>query len=211
MQRSHILRASGRKIEFVGAVSTSGSSSLSLTGITDLKLGDVVVAFSQADNTTHTLTSSGWSGWNSNFPGSNTNQLIHNIAAYKTMGATPDTSIQVNQTVDVICAAAFRNAQWASSTSSAGGGNISSITAPSLTINQNDSAAIYFAMLDDDNSTITGVPTGYTIATQNARLGGTGGIIYRLERPAGTESPSGSITFSSADSIFVRGLVLETP
>ncbi len=211
MQRSHILRASGRKIEFVGAVSTSGSSSLSLTGITDLKLGDVVVAFSQADNTTHTLTSSGWSGWNSNFPGSNTNQLIHNIAAYKTMGATPDTSIQVNQTVDVICAAAFRNAQWASSTSSAGGGNISSITAPSLTINQNDSAAIYFAMLDDDNSTITGVPTGYTIATQNARVGGTGGIIYRLERPAGTESPSGSITFSSADSIFVRGLVLETP
>lgn len=211
MQRSHILRASGRKIEFVGAVSTSGSSSLSLTGITDLKLGDVVVAFSQADNTTHTLTSSGWSGWNSNFPGSNTNQLIDNIAAYKTMGATPDTSIQVNQTVDVICAAAFRNAQWASSTSSAGGGNISSITAPSLTINQNDSAAIYFAMLDDDNSTITGVPTGYTIATQNARLGGTGGIIYRLERPAGTESPSGSITFSSADSIFVRGLVLETP
>ena len=211
MQRSHILRASGRKIEFVGAVSTSGSSSLSLTGITDLKLGDVVVAFSQADNTTHTLTSSGWSGWNSNFPGSNTNQLIHNIAAYKTMGATPDTSIQVNQTVDVICAAAFRNAQWASSTSSAGGGNISSITAPSLTINQSDSAAIYFAMLDDDNSTITGVPTGYTIATQNARLGGTGGIIYRLERPAGTESPSGSITFSSADSIFVRGLVLETP
>lgn len=211
MQRSHILRASGRKIEFVGAVSTSGSSSLSLTGITDLKLGDVVVAFSQADNTTHTLTSSGWSGWNTNFPGSNTNQLIHNIAAYKTMGATPDTSIQVNQTVDVICAAAFRNAQWASSTSSAGGGNISSITAPSLTINQSDSAAIYFAMLDDDNSTITGVPTGYTIATQNARLGGTGGIIYRLERPAGTESPSGSITFSSADSIFVRGLVLETP
>lgn len=211
MQRSHILRASGRKIEFVGAVSTSGSSSLSLTGITDLKLGDVVVAFSQADNTTHTLTSSGWSGWNTNFPGSNTNQLIHNIAAYKTMGATPDTSIQVNQTVDVICAAAFRNAQWASSTSSAGGGNISSITAPSLTINQNDSAAIYFAMLDDDNSTITGVPTGYTIATQNARVGGTGGIIYRLERPAGTESPSGSITFSSADSIFVRGLVLETP
>lgn len=211
MQRSHILRASGRKIEFVGAVSTSGSSSLSLTGITDLKLGDVVVAFSQADNTTHTLTSSGWSGWNSNFPGSNTNQLIHNIAAYKTMGATPDTSIQVNQTVDVICAAAFRNAQWASSTSSAGGGNISSITAPSLTINQSDSAAIYFAMLDDDNSTITGVPTGYTIATQNARVGGTGGIIYRLERPAGTESPSGSITFSSADSIFVRGLVLETP
>jgi len=66
-------------------------------------------------------------------------------------------------------------------------------------------------MLDDDNSTITGVPTGYTIATQNARVGGTGGIIYRLERPAGTESPSGSITFSSADSIFVRGLVLETP
>ena len=211
MQRSHILRASGRKIEFVGAVSTSGSSSLSLTGITDLKLGDVVVAFSQADNTTHTLTSSGWSGWNSNFPGSNTNQLIHNIAAYKTMGATPDTSIQVNQTVDVICAAAFRNAQWASSTSSAGTGNSSSITAPNLTINQNDSAAIYFAMLDDDNSTITGVPTGYTIATQNARVGGTGGIIYRLERPAGTESPSGSITFSSADSIFVRGLVLETP
>jgi len=102
MQRSHILRASGQKIEFVGAVSTSGSSSLSLTGITDLKLGDVVVAFSQADNTTHTLTSSGWSGWNSNFPGSNINELIHNIAAYKTMGATPDTSIQVNQTVDVI-------------------------------------------------------------------------------------------------------------
>jgi hypothetical protein len=209
MQRSHILRASGRKIEFVGAVSTSGSSSLSLTGITDLKPGDVVVAFSQDDNDTHTLTSSGWSGWNSNFPGSNGNQLIQNIAAYKTMGATPDTSIQVNQPVDVICAAAFRNAQWASSTSSAGGGNISSITAPSLTINKNDSAAIYFAMLDDDNSTITGVPTGYTIATQNASVRGTGGIIYRLERPAGTESPSGSITFSSADSIFVRGLVLQ--
>lgn len=194
MQRSHILRASGQKIEFVGAVSTSGSSSLSLTGITDLKLGDVVVAFSQADNTTHTLTSSGWSGWNSNFPGSNINELIHNIAAYKTMGATPDTSIQVNQTVDVICAAAFRNAQWASSTSLAGTGNSSSITAPNLTINQNDSAAIYFAMLDDDNSTITGVPTGYTIATQNARVEepGESSTVWkdRLEqsRPAG-QSP----------------------
>jgi hypothetical protein len=175
----------------------------------------MVVAFSQDSSLSHRLTTAGWSGWNANFPSSNNNNSIVNIAAYKRMGATPDTSISFVETgdpdpadVDVICAAAFRNAQWDSSTSSASSTGTNSITAPSLTINRSGSAAIYFAMLDDDNSTITGVPTGYTIATQNARVGGTGGIIYRLERPAGTESPSGSITFGSTDAIFVRGLVL---
>jgi len=209
MQRSHILRAANPQVEFVGATSRTNNDNLLLTGIAGLQEGDIVVAFSQDDNNTHTLTSSGWSGWNTNFPSSNNNNNIVNIAAYKIMGATPDTNLRFSDDVDVICAAAFRSAQWVSSTSSASSTGTNSITAPSLTISRGGSAAIYFAMLDDDNSTITGVPTGYTIATQNARLGGTGGIIYRLERPAGTESPSGSITFGSSDDIFVRGLVLQ--
>ena len=209
MQRSHILRAANPQVEFVGATSRTGNDSLPLTGIAGLQAGDIVVAFSQDDNSAHRLLSSGWSGWNGNFPNSNTDNSIDNIAAYKTMGATPDTSILFDDDVDVICAAAFRGAKWGSSTSSASSTGTNSITAPSLTISRGGSAAVYFAMLDDDNSTITGVPTGYTIATQNARVGGTGGIIYRLERPAGTESPSGSITFGSTDAIFVRGLVLQ--
>ena len=136
MLRSAMLRAAsnaGAEIEFVGATSNNGASSLSLSGL-GLQQGDLVVAVTSTTVGSYSFSSSGWTGVNSNFPTRDRTNSISYTVCYKEMGATPDTSFALNATVDFLGAIAFRNAQWASITSEASGTTISSFTASSITI-----------------------------------------------------------------------------
>jgi hypothetical protein len=211
MLRSAMLRAAsnaGAEIEFVGATSNNGASSLSLSGL-GLQQGDLVVAVTSTTVGSYSFSSSGWTGVNSNFPTRDRTNSISYTVCYKEMGATPDTSFALNATVDFLGAIAFRNAQWASITSEASGTTISSLAAlPDLTISTDGSAAIYLAMLDDDNSIVTVTPQNYTLATSDGQTGGSGAIFYRLDLSSGTEDPF-SVRWSSNDAYLNIGLVLE--
>jgi hypothetical protein len=94
---------------YVGSASASGSSSLSLTGITGLQEGDLVLFWATDDSNTgvRTITSSGWT-----VAVQNSNNSIQNIVAYKIMGSTVDTSVSVAATVDALTATAWRGVEY---------------------------------------------------------------------------------------------------
>jgi hypothetical protein len=210
-----MLRAAGNtggEIEFVGANSANGASSLSISGL-GLQQGDLVVAVAMDDATAFSFSSSGWTGYSTSFPvRTRTNSISHTVC-YKEMGATPDTAFSLNATVDFVGAIAFRNAQWDNtndySTQQSSGFTASRFCAvPSIPISTDGSAAVILAMLDDDDATIDVTPTNYTLATSNGRLGGSGAIFYRLDLSSGTESPS-AVRWSSDDAYLNLGLALE--
>jgi hypothetical protein len=215
MLRNSMLRAAGNtgaEIEFVGANSANGASSLSINGL-GLQQGDLVVAVTSKGAGSYSFSSSGWTGVTSGFPTRlRTNSISHTVC-YKEMGATPDTAFSLDTPVDFLGAIAFRNAQWASTTNETSGFTSSGLAVlPSLSISTNGSAAVYLAMLDDDAAGITtfpnGTPANYTLAENNGQTGGSGAIFYRLDLSSGTESPS-SIRWTSDDAYLNIGLVLE--
>jgi len=200
------------EIEFVGANSGNGASSLALSGL-GLQQGDLVVAVASADATTFSVSSSGWTGYNTSFSLRDRTNSISHIICYKEMGATPDSTFSLDATVDFIGAIAFRNAQWDSNNDyvndqTSGFTVGTSCALPSLSISTSGSAAVYLAMLDDDNATVSTTPTNYTLATENGRTGGSGAIFYRLDLSSGTESPS-NMSWSSNDAFLNFGVVLE--
>ena len=221
MLRSAMLRAAGNtgaEIEFVGANSANGASSLSISGL-GLQQGDLVVAVAMDDATAFSFSSSGWTGYSTSFPvRARTNSISHTVC-YKEMGATPDTAFSLNATVDFVGAIAFRNAQWDNtndySTQQSSGLTASRFCAvPSIPISTDGSAAVILAMLDDDDATIDVTPASffggplYTLATSNGRLGGSCAIFYRLDLSSGTESPT-AVRWSSDDAYLNLGLALE--
>jgi hypothetical protein len=208
-----MLRAAGNagaEIEFVGATSNNGNFGLSLLPL-GLQQGDLVVFVASDDTANFTFNSSGWTGVNLSFSSADTSSLgaIHYVVCYKEMGASPDSFLGLNTTVDFLGAIAFRNAQWASTTNETIGTTVSRFASlPSLSISNSGSVAIYLAMLDDDDATVDTTPTNYTLATSNGRLGGSGAIFYRLDLSSGTESPA-DVRWSSNDEFLNIGLVLE--
>ena len=187
----------------VGTASASGASSVSLTGITGLAEGDLVVVFASEDDSTApaVITSTGWTIL---VNGAFTNSIEHSIA-YKVMGATVDTSISIQTTIDAITVIALRDVQYtdiSTVVTSLG----TTINPQSVTVTDNDSVVLVLSALDDDNSTISSPSTGYTTAVQDGRLGGSNAIMYKTGVSAGTEDP-GLVTWASSDSSIAYTLV----
>jgi len=192
----YILSSTGGTPSIVGTASASGANSVSLTGITGLAEGDLVLVCITSDESTEntTITSSGWTAISDNVFSASINTTI----AYKVMGATVDTSIGITSVVDAITVIAMSDVEYlsgASTTSSFG----TSIDPPSVTVASDDSIVLVLAAIDDDNSTISSPPTGYTTAVQDGRLGGSNAIMYKTGVSAGTEDPS-TLVWSSSDS-----------
>lgn len=194
-------------IYFVGATSGQGATP-SLSGITDLQTGDLVITFASRDISQMTLLSSGWSGWNSNFPSSNANASIENIPAYKIMGATVDTGqeYRADRAPHAWTAVAFRNAAVDSpEVTSFLTGSGSSQDPPSISIATTGSAVVQFCAIDDDSSNLT-PSTGYTKAAQYQNGGnGSNALCYKLGLDAGTEDPD-SFSWSTSDQLLYRAL-----
>jgi hypothetical protein len=188
---------------YVGSASANGSSSLSLTGISGLAEGDVVVACLSDDSNTVSVTSSGWT----TIASGNTNSVQH-VFAYKVMGATPDTSITVSNTIDALTATAFRDVEYESISAVLSDAGSTVDVPPSATVTQDGSIVLILACLDDDGSTISSPSTGYTVAAENGRSGGSNAQMYKTGVSTGTESPS-SYTWSSPDDQICATVVLK--
>ena len=185
-------------VEFVGATSVSGDGDLYLTGITGLQDGDLVVFAAMDDSRNFRITSSGWTSMtNANYSNS-----IDFVIEYKVMGSTVDTRVFLDETVDALCAIAFRGAADASYSDSYSGSTSASFSLPTFTIAENNSAALVIAFLDDDDSTISTIPAGYTVATTSGRSGGSAAIMFKLV-DAGNSIVSGS--WSSYDNNITIG------
>lgn len=181
---------------YVGATSTNGAISLSLTGITGLAEGDVVVVALSDDNNGFVVTSSGWTTISTG----NQNSIEYAFL-YKVMGATPDTSIAVNTTIDALTATAYRNVdasgiQTSSVISNTGGRNA---FAGPLVSAVADSVFIILACTDDDSDSIVTAPTGYTIAVDDGRGGGSNGQLYRLGVSSPDEASQLTIVWNLSD------------
>lgn len=194
-------------ITFVGATSATNTSTPSLSAITGLREGDLVITFASNDITIFTLNSSGWSGWNSNFPSSNGNNSIDNLPAYKIIGASVDTGQTYSRSIEAWTAIAFRNAAVEDPVVAIfATGTGTSITPPSISISTDDSALVQFCAIDDDTATLT-PSAGYTKAAEAQSSRGSNALTYKLELSAGTESPS-SFSWSLPDALLYRALVI---
>ena len=190
----------------VGTASASGANSVSLTGITGLAEGDLVVVFASED-VNFASTSITTSGYTSLVNNVFTNSINHSIA-YKVMGATVDTSVSVGTTIDAITVIALRDVEYTSISSLVNGGSNSSTVDPaSITVTDSNSVVLVLSALDDDSATISSPPSGYTTAVQNGRAGGSNAIMYKTGVSAGTEDPA-TLTWSSPDAVIAYTLVL---
>lgn len=202
----------GSTPSYVGSASTNGTGTLSLTGITNLQEGDLVLIWVTDDGGEQPeVVGDGWTTVVINY-----NNSIRNLVAYKIMGSTVDTSIILTDDgtldgdttpVDAFTATAWRNVEWGQL-----GGFVTdsgtTINAGSVNVAANNSVVIVLGAIDDDNSTISSPPTGYTTAVQNGRLGGSNAQMYKTGVSAGTEDPS-SYTWSSTDALVSRSVVLK--
>lgn len=198
---------------YVGSASTNESTTLSLTGITGLQEGDLVLIWITDDGAEQPLIVS--TGWTTVVVSNFTNS-IRNLVAYKVMGSTVDTSIILSDDgtldgdttpVDAFTATAWRGVEWGQ----IGGfvtGSGTTIDAGSVTVADDNSVVIVLGAIDDDNSTIFSPPTGYTTAVQNGRLGGSNAQMYKTGVSAGTEDPS-SYTWTTTDALLSRTVVLK--
>lgn len=201
-----LMTKTGAEITFVGATSASGTSTPSFSAITDLQEGDLVITWASRDGGRFTLSSSGWSGWNSNFPSENNNNSITNIPAYKIMGATVDTGQTYTANAQAWTAVAFRNATVDSpvvtSFATASG---TSLSPPSISIATDGSAVVQMCAIDDDASSLT-PSTGYTKAAEAQNAGnGSNALTYKLGLSAGTEAPA-TYSWSTPDAQLYRAL-----
>ena len=198
---------------YIGATSASGASSLNASDISGETIGDTYILAAMDDNTLETVSSSGWDGMSLGFPTEeNTNSIAH-IVCTKSVPFFGNNIVSFevgsdSHTVDAICAVAFRNMGTPPSTPTATQStSSSSFSLPSMTVSQEGSTAVIIAMIDDDDATISSVPTGYTLAVQDGRLGGSLAIMYQLDMPAGaTGTISGS--WSSSDNLLTYGYII---
>ena len=189
--------------QLVGTASANGSSTLLLTGITDLQQGDLVIFWGTDDTRTGVRTINS-SGWTVEIDGNNNS--IQNIIAYKVMGSTVDTSVSVDTVADALTATAWRGVTW-DARSGYTTASSNTINPVSSTVTTDNSVVIVLGAIDDDNSTISSPPTGYTVAVQDGRLGGSNAQMYKTGVSAGTENPS-SYTWSSTDALLSRTVIL---
>lgn len=198
-------------ITYVDSTSTTDTNTLSLTGITGLSEGDLVVVIAQQGTGSITVTSTGWSSFMPSFPSSENNVAIRNLLFYKVMGSTPDTSVTFTGLPRNSGAAAFRGCKEAAITTHTfnvnGSGTASSLDPNALIIAYNNSLAVQCAWIDDDNSTYT-PSTGFTTAFQQPNNSGSMAMSYKVDVDAGTLDPD-SLSWSSADNLLARQVVFE--
>lgn len=186
---------------FVGGVGTANESdTLSLTGITGLQEGDLVIVARTSDTSEEVVTSTGWTTIIYARPNS-----IGTTVAYKVMGATPDTSVSFADQA-ALSAVAFRGVEYTSVSTVV---SVSSATVDpnSVTATDDNSVVVVFSGLDDDNnSSISSAPTGYTVgATGNGN--GSNAFMYKTGVSTGTEDPS-SLTWSTPDALDAYTILL---
>ena len=202
--------------EYVGATSGSGVSSLNAGSISGSSFGDTYILAAMDDNHLYDVIASGWSGMTSGFPVPIRDNSIEHIVCTKTASLSGN-SVSFEDAgdphiVDAACAVAFRNmgtppsTPTASQTTAVG----SSFSVPSMTVTEEGSTSVIIAMIDDDNATISSVPSGYTLAVQNGRTGGSMAIMYQLGLSAGaTGTVNGS--WSSSDALLTYGYIIPPP
>jgi len=179
---------------FVGAASKGNSYFFNFT-IAGLQENDLLVLFATQDSGTRSINatnSPGWTTVRNDFQSS----ILH-IIAHKTMGSTVDSSIYFTSGMDSIILAAFRDVSF-TSLSSAAIANGTSSNPPAASVVDDNSIVLALSGLDDDSSTVSSGPSGYTLASQNAAVGGSAAVYYKTGVSSGTEDPS-SLTWNSSD------------
>lgn len=202
--------------EYIGGISAAGASSLDAGTITGAAIGDTFILAASDDSKLAEVTATGWSGMSSNFPDSHTvNSIDYAVCTRVNTGSGNTVSTidgdQEITPVDAICAVAFRNIGTPPSTPSASqstSGN--SFNLPSMTVSESGSTAVIIAMIDDDDATISSVPTGYTLAVQNGRTGGSMAIMYQLDPPVGSTGTA-SGTWTNTDALYTIGYIIPPP
>lgn len=199
--------------QFIGANSASDSSSLSFEGISDLQEGDLVFCNFVNGATDFSLSSSGWTVAAGNAaPSSTQNNGIRNLNCYKFMGATPDASIGLNRAVAGLTAAVFRGV----GTPVVNGFQVTSgsefFSGTTVTIANDGCVYLIGPLIDDDNSTISSVPSGFTVAAEAGFSGASTrnssvAIIYKIGVPSGDLTGING-SWSSDDDLATRGFEL---
>lgn len=202
--------ATAAGVEFVGANSATNSSSLSFEGISDLREGDLVFCNFVNGATSFTLASSGWTvAAGSAAPNSTSNNGIWNMNCYKFMGATPDTSIGLNSVVAGLTVAVFRGV----GTPVVNGFQVTTgstfFSGTTVTIANEGCVYLIGPLIDDDNSTISSVPSGFTVAAEagfsgNFSRNSSVAIIYKIGVPSGDLTGING-SWSSSDALATRG------
>lgn len=176
---------------FVGGTTQNNSFEFNFS-ISGMQQGDLLVVFATNDTGTRSINQSGWTEAVNGF-----NNSIRNIVAHKVMGATVDSYISFTSGMDAILLCAFRDVEF-ESLSSVALANSATANPPSASTVDDNSIVLALTGLDDDNSTISTGPTGYTEgAAQNAN-GGSAALYYKTGVATGSEDPS-AFTWSSAD------------
>jgi hypothetical protein len=186
-------------------------------GLPTTQTGDIVIAVLAADLTiiNDGIIGQGWTDLvkiDSAGPG---NQL-----AYKVMGATPDTTVDVTQETNRIIACAFQAWRGVDETTpidigpaSVFGGASAFPDSPSLTTVTDDALFVSTFQLDDRDTTVVTPPTGYTnLLEENTGLGSisfgaTVGIASKIVATAGAEDP-GSYELGAADTWLAASFAL---
>jgi hypothetical protein len=201
--------AGGNAAEYIGGASANGVSTLDMT-VAGQFITDRIIFASCDDTSVHTQTSTGASGMTSGWANSQTNVSICSAAGTRLVDEATPTLTTNAGALDALCSVTFRNMGTPPSvpTVSATGENVSAFSLPSMTVATAGSTAIIIAMLDDDNSTISTVPTGYTLAIQTGTvLGASLAILYQLNVAAGSTGIA-SGEWSSADNQYVLGYII---
>mgnify|MGYP001143739836 CR=1 FL=1 len=201
--------------EYVGATSASGVSTLNAGSISGSSLGDTYILAAMDDNHLFDVIAPSWSGMTSGFPAPIFTNSIEHIVCTKTASLFGN-SVSFEDTgdphiVDAACAVAFRDMGTPPSTPTASQtASSSNFSVPSMTVTEEGSTSVIIAMIDDDNATISSVPSGYTLAVQNGRTGGSMAIMYQLGLSAGaTGTVNGS--WSSSDALLTYGYIIPPP
>lgn len=203
----HLLAAGSRSIEFVGAYGFFASSDrtpdialTSLTGgLSSAPQADdfVVVAWTNnsSSNLTGSVVSSGWTKVADEF-GSDSYDC-NMCVIYKVMGASPDTSVEIDQGTSVNCNAlvyVLRNADQSSpldtATQSSSGSNGAIPDPPSITTVRDNSVVLAIGAASEGGGIASfTAPSGYD--DFHYRGGGFNmvGIGKKRVSPAGTENP----------------------
>jgi len=186
---------------FVGATSRQESNIISVS-ISGLQEGDLLVLFAAADGSARTITEP--SGWTTEVV-TRSNSVGH-IVAHKVMGATVDSFVRFSGDYDSIVLCAFRDVEFESlSAVVTAFGN--TINPPSVSTVDDNSIVLALTGLDDDTSTISTGPTGYTEGEAQAGDRASAALYYKTGVATGSEDPS-AFTWSSSDAIIAYTAVL---
>ena len=208
--------AGGGPPEYVDGIASSGVSSLNTSSLSGTQDGDVYIAALMDDvYIDYITTPSGWSGMTSGYPAEDTSGSIARIISYGTTSGTV-TAVHPQDgdphVIDVMSMVAFRNIGTPPSgftTQETDDYNNEFILNP-ITVTEENSVILLFAMIDDDNATVTEVPDGFTLAVEDGRDGGSMAVMYQLNPSIGsTNDIVGS--WSSPDSIYTAAYLIPPP